>query len=402
MKVLIELFDKEQIFNYLATLVFKPDKVYFVGDSKIMGGNCRIKAEKLALSKKLNTKFLYKFVNPIDFHIFRNKISEIIGDEKKLGNDCIIDVTGGRDLALVAAGYLMSLGVEVVRYDPKNKVYRFLSNGETCPAEINLSCEELITVAGGTVYSNTHKLSFSDKEWEIIDKIIRLYFEKRDVWTKFVKYLQRISKKNGEKVGDSLWIEAPTKLNADGKTFSADIGIMNALEKTGAISDFEFSKSSNRLEFRYASSEIANLLVNEGVWLELIIYFSVKNSDIFTDSDTGVKFIWDIPDGGNSLKNLLSGNTPRNEVDVVAVRNIKPVFISCKTRQPINEDLNELYTIREHFGGKYACAALATTKRVDSESPISERAKSMGITIIDGSDIERNAVAEKLIKLSEV
>ena len=402
MKVLIELFDKEQIYNYLATLVFRPEKVYFVGDSKIMDGNCRIKAEKLARMKGINTKFLYKFVSPVDFHVFRNKIAEIIEDEKKLGNDCVVDVTGGRDLALVAAGYLMSLGVEVVRYDPKNKAYRSLSDGKTSPADIKLSCEELITVAGGTVYSNTHKLSFTDKEWEIINKIIHLYFEKKDVWTKFVKYLQRISKKDGEKVGDRLWIEAPSTFSSDGKTFSADVDIMNGLEKTGAISDFSFSKKNNKIEFRYASSEIANLLVNEGVWLELIIYFSVRSTDVFTDSETGVKFIWDIPDGEKSINDLLSGNTPRNEVDVVAVRGVKPIFISCKTRMPINEDLNELYAIRERFGGKHACAALATTKYVDKGLPVYERAESMGIKIIDGHDIECNAVVNKLIKFSEV
>ncbi|MBR3780072.1 MAG: DUF1887 family protein [Clostridia bacterium] len=402
MKVLIELFDTEQIYNYIATLVFKPEKVYFVGDGEIMGGNCRRKAEKLACMKNLNTKFLYKFVNPDNFLLLRSKIKEIIEDEKKLGNECVIDVTGGRDLALVAAGNIMSLGVDVIRYDPKNKIFRTLLNDETHPAEISLSCEEIITVAGGTVYSNTHSLSFSDKEWEIIDKIIRLYFKKRDVWTKFVKYLQRISKKEGEKVGDRLWIEAPATLNADGKTFSADTEILSGLEKTGAISDFRFSRKNNRLEFKYKSSEIANLLVNEGVWLELIIYLTVRNSDVFTDSDTGVKFIWDIPDGKSSLSQLLSENTPRNEVDVMAVRGIKPIFISCKTRAPINEDLNELYAIREHFGGELACAVLATTKHVELESPIYERARAMGIEIIHEHDLDFGTAKNKLTKLCEV
>ncbi len=401
MKVLIELFDKEQIYNYLATLVFRPEKVYFVGDSAIMDNNCREKTEKLADMKGIKAKFLYKYANPDNFTLLRNKIAEIIEDEKKLGNECVIDVTGGRDLALVAAGYLMSLGTEIVKYDPKSKVFRVLSSGETHPADISLSCKELITVAGGTVYSNTHNLSFSEKEAEIIDKIIRIYFDNRDVWTKFVKYLQRVSKKEGEKVGESLWIEAPATLNADGKTFSVDSEIMFELEKAGAVADFSFSRSKNKLEFRYVSSAIANLLVNEGVWLELIIYFTVKNSDVFTDSDTGVKFIWDIPENGNSLNNLLSGNTPRNEVDVVAVRGIKPIFISCKTRAPINEDLNELYAICNRFGGEHACAALATTKYVGRETPIYERARAMGIEIIDEHDLECNLAADKLIRLSE-
>ncbi len=402
MKVLIELFDKEQIFNYIATLVFRPEKVYFVGDSEIMNENCRRKAKQLARTQKLSTDFFYRYTNPNDFYSLRNKIAEIIEDEKKLGNECVIDVTGGRDLALVAAGYLMSLGTEIIRYDPKTKKFHFLANGETIDADINLSCEDIITVAGGTVYSNTHKLSFTDKEWNIIKNIMAVYFDKRDVWTKFVKYLQRISKKEGEKVGDRLWIEAPATLNADGKNFSADSEILSELEKAGAISDFYFSRKENRLEFRYKSSDIANLLVNEGVWLELIVYFTVRNADIFTDSDTGVKFIWDIPEGGNSLNNLLSDNTPRNEVDVMAVMGIKPIFISCKTRAPINEDLNELFAIREHFGGELSCAVLATTKHVERESPIYERARAMGIEIIHEHDLDFGTAKNKLIKLCEV
>lgn len=401
MKVLIELFDTEQIYNYIATLVFKPEKVYFVGDGEIMDDGCRRKAEKLARMKNLNTKFLYRFVNPDNFILLRTKIEEIIEDEKKHGNECVIDVTGGRDLALVAAGYLMSLGTEIIRYDSKNKIFRSLSNGKSSPAEIRLSCEEVITVAGGTVYSNTHRLSFSEKEWDIIKSIMNVYFDKRDVWTKFVKYLQRISKKEGEKVGDRLWIEAPATLNADGKTFSADSEILSELEKAGAISDYYFSRKNNKLNFRYKSSEIANLLVNEGVWLELIIYLTVKNSDAFTDSDTGVKFIWDIPDKSNSISDLLSDNTPRNEVDVMAVRGIRPVFISCKTRAPINEDLNELYTIRKRFGGELACAVLATTKHVENESPIYERARAMGIEIIHEHDLDFGTASNKLTKLCE-
>ncbi len=402
MKILIELFDTEQIYNYLAAIVFKPEKVYFVGDSEIMDENCRKKTIKLAHTTDINAKFLYKYASRDNFLLLRSKIAEIIEDEKKLGNECVIDVTGGRDLALVAAGYLMSLGAEIIRYDPKNKVFRFLSTGETFPADVKLSCEELITVAGGTVYSNTHNLSFSDNEWKIIERIIRVYFNNREVWTKFVKYLQRISKKEGEKVGDSLWIEAPVTFKTDGKTFSANKKIMSELENSGAISDFVFSENSNKVEFRYISSEIANLLVNEGVWLELIIYFTVRNENSFSDADTGVKFIWDIPDSGNSLSELLSDNTPRNEVDVVAVRGIRPIFISCKTRMPVNEDLNELYAIRRHFGGEFAYAALATTKCVDIDSPVYERAKAMKIEIIDERDIKSNTVAEKLIKLSEV
>ena len=86
----------------------------------------------------------------------------------------------------------------------------------------------------------------------------------------------------------------------------------------------------------------------------------------------------------------------------MAVNGIKPIFISCKTRAPINEDLNELYAIRERFGGELACAVLATTKRVERESPIYERARAMGIEIIHEKDLDFGNATNKLTKLCEV
>ena len=97
---------------------------------------------------------------------------------------------------------------------------------------------------------------------------------------------------------------------------------------------------------------------------------------------------------------MLSENTPRNEVDVILTRGVRPIFISCKTRLPANEDLNELYAIKEKFGGGLALAVLATTKRVDGELPVAERAREMGIDIVDERFFRNGTVSRELERIA--
>ncbi|MBO5410174.1 MAG: DUF1887 family protein [Clostridia bacterium] len=222
-------------------------------------------------------------------------------------------------------------------------------------------------------------------------------FDNCGIWTKFVKYLQRVSKKDGEKIGDSLFIDAPLTVNEGGKKFECSSAIMQELEAAGAVKSVELSK--NNIRFRYASSDLANLLANEGVWLELSVYLTAKGMPEIFDAQTGVKFVWDIPEKGRSIGSVLSDNVPRNEVDVVLSKGVVPYFISCKTRMPVNEDLNELYALKENFGGELAVAIMATTKYVDADTPIYERAKAMGIGIIDERNFRNGTVAERLLRL---
>lgn len=400
MKILIELYDREPIFNYLAAMVFRPEKVYFVGGSKTCSPKCRAKTEKFAKIMGLGSEFVYRASKSPDFADIKAEIENIITAERKNGNNCVIDVTGGGDLSLVAAGCLMGGGTEIVRYDIKENCFKNFSSGETVKTELEIPCNAFITAAGGTIYDETRNLNYSDADWAIIKDLIRIYFENRDAWNRFVKYLQRISKKEGEKVGDSLNISAPATLTDGGKFFACNESIMHELERAKAIRNFRTDRKNQKISFEYVSSMLANLLVNEGVWLELGVYLAAKETPEFFDAQSSVKFVWDIPDKSDSVQKLLSDTVPRNEVDVMLTRGVMPVFISCKTRYPINEDLNELYAIKENFGGKISAAILATTKYVDSDSPVAERARAMGIGIIDERNFENGTVTKRLLRLT--
>lgn len=400
MKTLIELFDKEPIYNYLAATVFKPDKVIFVGD----GGTGRQEnvaaTDEYARMMKLPCRFERAHARPEDFHDVKRTVGNLIAKEKSLGNECVVDVTGGRDLALVAAGSLMAEGAEIIFYDLKNNEYQFLSNGETQKVSVDIPCKAFIAIAGGTVYETARNLDFSSEEKAVVSRLIRVFFEYDEVWTRFVKYLQQVSKKDGEKVGDTLEIEAPMSFADSGRTYSCNSEIMLALEKAGAVENLEINRKNDTLKFRYMSRDIAVLLVNEGIWLELAVYLAGKSSPEFSDVQTGVKFVWDIPQKNNPLGRILSENTPRNEVDVILTRGVRPVFISCKTRLPANEDLNELYTIKQKFGGGLALAVLATTKRVEKNLPVYERAQEMGIEILDERFFTDGTVTKELERIA--
>ncbi len=397
MKILIELYDSEPIYNYLAASVFDFDKVYFVGDSAILNEKCKNKTEKYARLMGLECEFVYRYARSNDFEEIRAEISRIIDLEHKSSNTCTIDVTGGRDLALVACGTMLN-DAEIIYYDSKIGFFRFLSSGKTRSVDLGIPCGALITAAGGTVYENTRSMSFTADEWGIIRRIIRIFFKYRDDWTSLVKYLQRVSKKEGQKIGDSLFVDAPLSLTDGGRKFSFNEAIMRELEEAEAIKSLQISE--NRVKFKYISSDFATMLVNEGIWLEMSVYLTAKDMPEFFDAQTGVKFIWDVPEKGESVGQILASTVPRNEVDAVLSKGIAPVFISCKTRVPTNEDLNELYAINENFGGELSYAVMATTKYVGKESPIYERAKAMGIGIIDERNFEKGNVAERLLKLT--
>lgn len=397
MKILIELYDREPIYNYLAASVFDFDRVYFVGDCAALNEKIKNKTEKYARLMGLSCEFVYRNAKSCDFSEIRAEISRIIGKERQNGNTCTIDVTGGRDLALVACGTMLG-EAEIIYYDRQINSFRFLSSGKTHKVDLGIPCSALITAAGGTVYENTRNMSFAADEWGIIRQIIRIYFEHRERWTGFVKYLQRISKKEGQKIGDSLFIDAPLSLSDGERRFEADKEIMRALEEIGAIKALEINQNS--VKFQYISAELATMLVNEGIWLEMSVYLTARDMPEFFEAQTGVKFVWDIPEKGESINKILSGTVPRNEVDAVLSKGVAPVFISCKTRMPTNEDLNELYAIKENFGGELSYAIMATTKYVGKDLPIYERAKAMGIGIIDERNFEKNTVAERLLKLT--
>lgn len=403
MKTLIELFDQEPIYNYLAATVFEPDRVCFLGDYESLDIDVSSASDEYAQLMGLKCKFSLSAADSGNYDEMRRKLKELIRKETEAGNECTIDVTGGRDLALVAAGSLIPYDAKIIYYDRGINAFRHLGEDKITEVDVGLSCDAFITIAGGAVYSDARNKKFTDEEWEIIRRVIGIYFKNRDVWNRFIKYLQKVAKGENERVADDLNVDADFSFDdGDGKTFRCHEEIMRELADAGIIEYLRFSPDKKRVRFSFINREMAMLLVNEGVWLELAVYLAGTESEKFFDVQSSVKFVWDIPSKSETLEEIVDRPVPRNEVDVVLTRGVLPVFISCKTRMPTNDDLNELYALRKKFGGELAAAVLATTKYVDRKSPIWERAEEMQISIVDERHFENGTLMKELERITEL
>ena len=92
--------------------------------------------------------------------------------------------------------------------------------------------------------------------------------------------------------------------------------------------------------------------------------------------------VWDGESGGQ--------NDTRNEIDIFVMRDLVPVFVSCKNGEVHKEALYELNTVAEKFGGEYAKKVLVCTYISYSKSSreyILQRARDMKIEVVEDVDL---------------
>jgi hypothetical protein len=103
-----------------------------------------------------------------------------------------------------------------------------------------------------------------------------------------------------------------------------------------------------------------------------------KNNRMYNDVVNGVSIDWD---GILNVK-----YETENEIDILAMRGIWPMFISCKNGAFDAEELYKLNTVAHRFGGKYAKKVLIATAldaMDETGKYIRQRAEDMGIIVID-------------------
>ena len=187
-------------------------------------------------------------------------------------------------------------------------------------------------------------------------------------------------------------------------------GFVKTLSDHGMITDVIWSEDDRYVSFRYKDEKIQQIFRTHGKIFELIIYQGAKASGLFDDVQTSVEISWETNTksfevllqerlvhshqiGYGSLcrevirlrsemskGNALTGTD--NEIDVVLMQGMHPIFISCKTgRNGGNEWLNEIATLSTHF---HAQPVLALLRNLDSAACnfLVSRARRLGVSII--------------------
>lgn len=394
----IEFFDKDSaIENIVSTLLCEPEKVVFIGSGSRKMRRSIEKYRAVARGRGLEAEFEIRSVQ-------KNNLMEAVGtieDVISENPDCVIDLSGGDDLCLVAVGIVYGENADSVKLHrfsiSDNRMTDCDSDGILCASmPMEISVEENIMVYGGRVVYSDEKIggTFSwDFSGEFVDDIFAMWSvckQNPTLWNSLIKILDRICSERAlpEELAFSAGREE-LKRAADEKVWlltnlNETLGKLNSM---GVINNLRLNES--RVTFDFKNRQVKKCLTKSGLILELAVTVAAleaedeNGSPVYNDVATGVYIDWD---GETRHENKAD---VENEMDVILMKGMVPVFISCKNGMISIDELYKLSVVAERFGGRFVRKVLVATeleKLGSKEGYIRARAESMGIRIIDDAD----------------
>ena len=391
MNTLIELYDERAIENVLAADMFRPQRIIFLCPTEV--------AQSQQRQEQIGDFFRHRGWDPelIFVEASQYKVDRILRQLLSISEkypDCALDITGGSDAELFAAGMFASkANVSVFTYSRKKNRFYNISGAEFAddlPCDILYSVEDFFLMAGGTllpgrVDNGTLKAYMKD-----IDAFFDCFLQYRRDWTDIITYMQRISPAEYGQV-PPMSVQGKYIVKGErGGRISAKEETLRAFEDIGFLYDLNIV-SGESVSFLFRDENTRAWLRDVGSVLELYVYKACLDANIFNDIIISAVVRWD---------EVLGHASVINEIDVMATRGVVPLFISCKVSDIKTEALNELAILRDRFGGKGAKAAIVSTGRCNAASR--HRAAQLGIAVIDRDELENGQLVHRLKVIMKV
>ena len=258
MKTLIELYDERPLENVMSTEIFKPERTVYLCQNDIDPKAKKALADYYA---HRGIKTSLEFVTA-DMYSARDVYNSLKNAVERHG-DCALDVSGGTDNALFAAGQLSSeKGLPVFTYSRRQNRYYNIANAPyahklDCP--INYNVEDFFLMAGGSMREGRVDNAVLDRYLDYIDPFFAVYLRHRSDWGSFVNYIQRVSPvPKGEPV--RLEIEGDYSVKGEhGRRISANEELLGEIEKIGFIEDLRIERGQS-VSFRFMDSLVRTSL----------------------------------------------------------------------------------------------------------------------------------------------
>lgn len=474
---IVEFFSDVAIDNIVTTLANRPERVIFVGESD--GKACwdgrlgRLKRFFKAAGVN-NTEIDYRTIE--NSGVLSDIVNVLDGIVREYP-DCQFDLTGGNELCLVAAGVIFerygNRQLNLHQYDIQSgQVFDCDGNNHVVSSVIPpLTVEQTILLHGGSIVrypvreNGYYPWNFNEEFRKDVRAMWEICSSDRASWNTQVTMLgdmqtfkdtQMSTKKPQPKPAAMTLASlipaefAPAQSDAESKSpaekdltlsiplkkflgyhcslrnvplpgkFDKSISILRKLENAGLLSDIHSAEDNFRVTFK--NEKIKRALAKAGTILELytcLVAGCLKDdygNQYYNDSKVGVFIDWD---GRSHEKNGKEVDT-ENEIDVVLMRGLVPVFISCKNGTFDDDELYKLNTVARRFGGPYAkrvlvasasgSASIGDSKKGEGKKGYSkesvttrylnDRAKEMDIKIIwNVSGLSETAFGEQLKSL---
>ena len=341
MKTLIELYDERPLDNVLATEMFHPEETIFVCPPEI----ARNKTLHATLKRYFELrgclpKLTFVPVSLLDAVAVEKKLREVLETHE----DCVIDISGGTDAALFAAG-AVSRDTAVITYSRGKNAFFEIQNApyaRNLPCSVRLDAAACLMMAGGELLQGREDNRELRGRQEQIDRLFSVYRQHRRQWNDQIAYIQRISSV------EELKAEGTLAGKANNRQVRLDVDLLRDLAEQCLIEELRLE--GERVSFRFPDETVRFWLRDMGSVLELQVYRACLEAG---DTILSAVVNWRSDDPG--------GQAVTNEIDVMCVRGVTPLFISCKTCEIKTEALNELAILRDRFGGKASRAAIVTS-----------------------------------------
>ena len=391
MNTLIELYDERAIENVLAADMFRPQRVVYLCPTEV--------AQSRDLQGRIGDFFRHRGWNPelIFLEASLYKVDRILRQLLAISEqypDCAMDVTGGSDAELFAAGlFAAKANVRVFTYSRKKNRFYNISGAEfaeNLPCNILYSVNDFFLMAGGTLLPGRVDNGTLKEYLDHIDPFFDCFLHHRRDWTNIITYMQRVSPAEAGQVPPMDVRGSYTVKGERGGRISAKEEALQDFQRIGFLRDLEIVPGE-RVSFRFRDGNARAWLRDVGSVLELYVYKACLDAGIFNDIISSAVVRWN---------EVLGHGSVINEIDVVATRGVVPLFISCKVSDVKTEALNELAILRDRFGGKGAKAAIVSTGSCNAAAR--HRAAQLGIAVIDRDELETGNLVYRLKVIMKV
>lgn len=391
MNTLIELYDERAIENILAPDMFRPQRIIFLCPSDV--------AQAQRLQEKIRTFFLRRGWEPelifLESSLF--KADRILGQLLTIYEkypDCALDVTGGSDAALFAAGmFTAQTGVPAFTYSrKKNRFYDICGAdfADDLPCTLSYSVEDFFLMAGGTLLPGRVNNAILEQYLGDFDPFFVCFLRFRRNWSDIISYIQKVSPAEYGQT-PPLFIQGKYTVKGErGARNSANEDALRELARIDFIQNLTIVPDQS-VSFRFRDLNTRAWLRDVGSVLELYVYKACLDTNIFNDVISSAVVRWD---------EVLGHASVSNEIDVMAARGVIPLFLSCKACDIKTEALNELAILRDRFGGKGAKAAIVTTEPCNAAAR--HRAAQLGIAVIDLEELKSGQLTHRLKVIMKV
>lgn len=394
---LIECFDRSVNANIVSCLHLRPKKVIFLGDDREMNDSID-RYRDFFRRRTLSIELKPQAVRLDRMEEIADTLLRIVRQEAP----CVIDVTGGDERLLMAAGVLLSkLPPELRKQVSIQKFDKETGLAQDCDGDgkvmqgqpANVTVEELIRLHYGRPFSNSGALGeqYRAKDLAPLWKIACTHSDSWNTQMTALIHIESKVAKQDRQMGD---IHLSKELLEEIRAYRSDV-LENAMKLLGIFLDKGIVSgvvSRDRLDYYYTSPLYRYCTEKQGNILEVKTLLEAREvlkdgKPYFHDCLMSVNIDWEKPDSNKQPQT-------RNEMDLILTRGLVPLFISCKNGETDEEELYKMNSVATRFGGPDAKKLLVATqlkiKDGKSVDKFIHRAEDMGIHIItNAKDLEK-------------